>query len=114
LAASKLGGIQNANTAKDVANRVLDEASLSEADRGGIFILLVPKLNTDGRAGKALYRKALAHVILKEEEEAEADLIEANKIVKDDKAILAELERVRQVRQAVKAKQKAQFKKMFS
>lgn len=63
---------------------------------------------------KALYRRALARAALKEEEEAEADLVEANKLVKDDKAIIAELERIRQVRQAYKAKQKAQFKKMFA
>lgn len=63
---------------------------------------------------KALYRRALARIPLKEDEEAEADLVEANKLVKDDKAIVAELDRIRQARQAYKAKQKAQFKKMFS
>jgi peptidyl-prolyl isomerase D len=64
--------------------------------------------------GKALYRRALARVTLKEEEEAEADLVEANRLIKDDAAILGELERVRRVREAYKAKEKAKFKKLFS
>jgi len=93
----KLGGSENARTAKSVADRALGELFLSDSDQA-----------------KALYRRALARVILKEDEEAEADLVEANKLVKEDKAILSELERVRQARQAQKAKEKAKFKKMFS
>jgi hypothetical protein len=40
--------------------------------------------------------------------------VEANRLVKDDSVILAELERVRKAREDYKAKEKAKFKKMFS
>lgn len=115
LAALKLGGIENARTAKAVTDRALSEVSLSNADQGTIWSDLPHSTSMLMLfSAKALYRRALARVPLKEDEEAEADLIEANKLVKDDKAIIAELDRIQQVRQAYKAKQKAQFKKMFS
>lgn len=97
LAALKLGGGSNARTAKDLTDRALNGVNLSAADRG-----------------KALYRRALAHIALKEDDEAEADLVEANRLVKEDNAILGELEKVRKAREAFKAKEKAKFKKMFS
>ncbi|KAI0314682.1 cyclophilin-like domain-containing protein [Amylostereum chailletii] len=68
----------------------------------------------DGDRAKALYRQALAHVALREDEEAEEDLKAALKLAKDDKAIAGELERVRARRKEKVDKQKAAFKKMFS
>jgi len=64
-------------------------------------------------SAKGLYRRALAHVALKQEEEAEMDLVEATKLV-NDQAISSELERVRATRKAKKEREKAKFKKMFA
>lgn len=65
-------------------------------------------------SAKALYRRALAHVILKEEDEAEADLIAASQLVPEDQAITGELAKVRQRRKEKKEKEKKAFKKMFA
>ncbi|KAH9171820.1 cyclophilin-like domain-containing protein [Lactarius sanguifluus] len=74
--------------------------------------LALPKLSDSDRA-KALYRKGLAQVTLKEEEEAEKVLVEALSIAKDDKAISGELERLRQRKKAAREKEKAAYKRMF-
>ena len=63
---------------------------------------------------KAYYREALAHVILKEDEEAEEALVKAHNLVKDDKAILHELEQVRGRLRAKREKEKKAFKKLFA
>lgn len=63
---------------------------------------------------KALYRRALAHVVLKEDEEAEEDLVRANELVKDDKAILGELHKVRQREKDKKEKEKKAYKRLFA
>jgi peptidyl-prolyl isomerase D len=65
-------------------------------------------------AAKALYRQGLAQVALKEYEEAEKVLVESLSLAKDDKAIAAELERLRQRKKAQRDKEKAAFKKMFN
>lgn len=62
---------------------------------------------------KGLYRRALARIALKEEAEAESDLVGATKLV-NDPTILSELEKVRATRKANKEREKARFKKMFS
>jgi len=95
LAAIKLAGQVNLRTAISLTNRAT-RVALSDADRG-----------------KALYRRALAHIALKEEEEAESDLVEATKLV-NDPAISSELEKVRETRKANKEREKAKFKKMFA
>lgn len=64
-------------------------------------------------SAKALYRRALAQIALKQEEEAEKDLIEANKLVNDQK-ISSELERVRATRKANKELERAKFKRLFA
>jgi peptidyl-prolyl isomerase D len=64
-------------------------------------------------AAKALYRQGLAKVTLKEEEEAEKVMIEAHSLAKDDKAIAAELESIRQRKKAQRDKERAAYKKMF-
>jgi peptidyl-prolyl isomerase D len=63
---------------------------------------------------KALYRRALAHIILKDEEQAEKDLVKASKLVPGDDAISGELSKLKQRMKAEKDKQKASFKKLFS
>ncbi len=63
---------------------------------------------------KALYRRALARSIRKEDELAENDLVEANKVVPDDQAIASELGKVRQRKKEKRDKEKAAYKKMFS
>ncbi|KAF9653654.1 peptidyl-prolyl cis-trans isomerase Cpr7 [Thelephora ganbajun] len=95
LAAIKLAGPINLRTAISLANRAVGFA-LSDADRA-----------------KGLYRRALAHVALNEEEEAERNLVEATKLV-NDQAISSELEKVRATRKASKEREKAKFKKMFA
>ena len=63
---------------------------------------------------KAYYREALAHVVLKEDEEAEEALVKAHQLVKDDKAIIGELEKVRGRLREKREKEKKQFKKLFA
>ncbi|KAI0061130.1 hypothetical protein BV25DRAFT_1826989 [Artomyces pyxidatus] len=74
--------------------------------------VLVMQLNDADRA-KALYRQALAQIALKEEEEAEKDLVQALALAKDDKAISGELERLRLRKKEKRDKEKKAFKKMF-
>ena len=64
-------------------------------------------------AAKALYRQGLAQVILKEDGEAEKVIMEAHSLAKDDKAIAAELESIRQRKKAQRDKEKAAYRKMF-
>ncbi|KAL0945816.1 hypothetical protein HGRIS_012102 [Hohenbuehelia grisea] len=68
----------NAEIAVNNATRALDRLELNTADKA-----------------KALYRRALARVILKHEEETDKDLVEATKRVPDDQAIASELTKVR-------------------
>ncbi|KDR77002.1 hypothetical protein GALMADRAFT_246185 [Galerina marginata CBS 339.88] len=79
------------------ASRALDKLTLNDADKA-----------------KALYRRALAHVYLKDEEKAEQDLVEASRLVPEDAAIQGELSKIRQQRKEKREKEKKQFKKMFS
>jgi peptidyl-prolyl isomerase D len=64
-------------------------------------------------SAKGLYRRALARVGLKQEAEAEKDLVEATKLV-NDQAISAELEKVRAATKANKEREKAKFRKFFA
>jgi len=95
LGAIKLGGPIHSRTAVSLTNRAVGIA-LSDADRA-----------------KGLYRRALARVTLKEEAEAEKDLLEATKLV-NDQAISSELDKVRALRKANAEREKAKFKKMFA
>ncbi|CAE6480529.1 unnamed protein product [Rhizoctonia solani] len=74
---------------------------------------LKPEIGASDK-GKAYYRRALAHVLHHEEDEAEADLHEALKIVPDDNAIKAELARVQQKKKEKREKEKKAFKGLFS
>ncbi|KAJ7285895.1 peptidyl-prolyl cis-trans isomerase [Mycena rebaudengoi] len=86
-----------ANTAVKCASRALTTLKLNPADQA-----------------KALYRRALAHSILKDEEAAEKDLSDALAIVPDDKAIAGELTKIKQRRKEKRDKEKKAFSKMFA
>ncbi|EMD36826.1 hypothetical protein CERSUDRAFT_114733 [Gelatoporia subvermispora B] len=96
LAALKAGGPANANIALASTDRAL-EMELNDADKA-----------------KALYRRALAHAALKEDDNAEQDLVQASQLVKDDKAILGELEKVRQRKREQREKERKAYKKLFA
>ncbi|KAJ6588114.1 peptidyl-prolyl cis-trans isomerase [Mycena capillaripes] len=87
----------NASIAVQAASRAFSTLKLSPADKA-----------------KALYRRALAHAILKDEEAAEKDLVDALAIVPDDTAIAAELATIRKRKKEKRDKEKAAFKKMFA
>ncbi|KAI0942917.1 hypothetical protein AcV7_002202 [Taiwanofungus camphoratus] len=97
LSALRAGGTANAAIAIKATDRALENMELNDADKA-----------------KALYRRALAHVVLKEDEEAEEDLVRANELVKDDKAILGELHKVRQREKDKKEKEKKAYKRLFA
>ncbi|KAF9531075.1 cyclophilin-like domain-containing protein [Crepidotus variabilis] len=87
----------NAMTAIGNTTRALNKLQLNDADKA-----------------KALYRRALAHAVMKEESNAEADLKVASALVPSDAAITAELEKIRQARKDKKDKEKKAYKKLFS
>lgn len=88
--------LQQYNGAKDSANRALEIAKISDAEKA-----------------KAYYRKGLAEIGLKDDDEAIKDLAEALKLVPGDPAITKELITVK-TRSAEKAKkEKEAFKKFF-
>ena len=51
---------------------------------------------------------------MKEDDDAEEDLVQASQLVKDDKAILGELEKVRQRKRELREKERKAFKKLFA
>lgn len=96
--------------------RAIDRLQLSDTDKGAV---ISKKKEDNSRAkssffpAKALYRRALARSGLKSEDEAEADLIQANQLVPSDQAILAELAKVREHKKQRREKEKKAFKKLF-
>lgn len=78
------------------------------------FSRTVPFMSDMLLSAKAHYRRALGHVALNEDDEAEADLIKARELVSGDAAINAELEKVRQRKKEKRDKEKKVFKKLFS
>jgi peptidyl-prolyl isomerase D len=106
----------NAHTGIDCATRALDRMTLNKADRGECHLRVFcdSPNNAFAALAKAFYRRALAHVILKEEDAAESDLIAANELVPEDQAITNELAKVKQRRKEKKEKEKKAFKKMFA
>jgi len=106
---------KHARTAMKYCSRVLEmhysaEQPLPKAKEGltGCY----KELTKDERA-KALYRRALAEVIVQETEASLSDLMEAHKLVPSDQAIKKELERVRLQIDNQRKKQRAAFGKMF-
>jgi peptidyl-prolyl isomerase D len=68
---------------------------------------------SDKDKAKALYRRGLAHVRLRDEDSAIKDLEEAKKLAPEDKAVISELTAVKKVAAARLAKEKAAYKKFF-
>ncbi|KAH8102044.1 peptidyl-prolyl cis-trans isomerase Cpr7 [Cristinia sonorae] len=97
LSALRAGGSANAHIAISSTTRALERLELNTADQA-----------------KAYYRRALAHGVLKEDDQAEADLVKASTLVPTDQAILAELEKVRLRKKEKREKEKKAFKKMFA
>ncbi|KAG8836173.1 peptidyl-prolyl cis-trans isomerase cpr6 [Serendipita sp. 399] len=80
------------------ASRVLDMSSISDTEKA-----------------KALYRRGQAHVLKKEEDEAEADLSAADALLGGkDAALRGELEKVRLRRKEKRDKEKKAFRALFS
>jgi peptidyl-prolyl isomerase D len=105
----------NANVAVKNATRALDTLELNTSDKGMISILSILNIISDLLSvAKALYRRALASAVLKEEVNAEKDLVEASSLVPDDKAIAGELAKLRQRRKEKREKERKAFKKMFA
>jgi peptidyl-prolyl isomerase D len=77
-------------------------------------VLATPNLSTAEKT-KALYRRGQAHVLTKEEDEAEKDLSQADNLLGgSDAALKAELERVRQKRKEKREKEKKAYRGLFS
>ena len=96
LASIKAGGSQNARTAVSLTTRALNR-QLSVTDKG-----------------KALYRRALGHLALNDEDQAEQDLVSAKEIVPQDESVEKELTKVRTLKKEKRDKEKAKYKKMFA
>jgi peptidyl-prolyl isomerase D len=84
-----------------------------DAERSAASALAVSGI-TDAEKGKALYRRGLALIKLKDEDEAIKSLEEARKVVPGDTAIVNELNAVKKQAAARVAKEKAAYKKFFS
>ncbi|KAF8324019.1 40 kDa cyclophilin [Clavulina sp. PMI_390] len=78
-----------------------------------VLALTNPALSATDQ-GKALYRRALAQVALQEEEDAEKDLVAALNVVPGDKAIEAELQKVKAKKKEKRDKEKKAFRGLFS
>jgi peptidyl-prolyl isomerase D len=121
LAALKApGGPAGARIAINATNSTLALPMLSDADHGMYWLQTVrvgghlPWLYClPTPAAKALYRQGLALVALKEDGEAEKLILVALSLAKDDKAIAAELESIRQRKKVKRDKERAAYKKMF-
>lgn len=69
---------------------------------------------TDAEKAKALYRRAIAEVALKDEVSALQDLQEANKLVPNDPAVVKELAQVKKSTAERAKKEKAAYSKAFA
>uniref|UniRef100_A0A7N9CM27 Peptidyl-prolyl cis-trans isomerase D n=1 Tax=Macaca fascicularis TaxID=9541 RepID=A0A7N9CM27_MACFA len=83
-------------------------------NRSFIFRRAIQALEIDPSNTKALYRRAQGWQGLKEYDQALADLKKAQEIAPEDKAIQAELLKVKQKIKAQKDKEKAVYAKMFA
>ena len=69
---------------------------------------------TDAEKAKALFRRAVAEIGLKDEDAALKDLEEANKLVPGDAAVVKELALVKKAAAERAKKEKAAYSKFFS
>jgi peptidyl-prolyl isomerase D len=77
-------------------------------------VLNIPEITPAERA-KALYRRGLAYVAFKQDEEAEADLVEADKLLGSaDAALKAELDKVRTRRRENRERERRAFRGLFT
>ncbi|KAI0012292.1 cyclophilin-like domain-containing protein [Xylariaceae sp. FL0662B] len=86
--------------------------SWEDAERSAASALAVPAIS-DAERAKALYRRGVALVNLKDEDAAIAALEEAKKLVPTDAAVVKELDTVKKQAAARLAKEKAAYKKFF-
>lgn len=84
-----------------------------EAERSAAAALNVPGVS-DAEKAKALYRRGVALIHLKDEDAAIAALEQAKKLVPGDAAITKELDTVKKQAAARLAKEKAAYKKFFA
>ena len=99
----------NSNSAL-LSNKLKDFA---EGLRSASAALDVPAI-TDSEKAKALYRRAIAEIGLKDEDGALKDLEEANGLVPGDAAVIKELSEVKKKAQERAKKEKAAYSKFFS
>ena len=97
-----------ARKAQDYATSALEH----DAEPSAEVIRPVRKFKPEERA-KALYRRGMARVVLKDFDTAAADLEEALKLVPGDAGIQNELASAKKQQEAARSKQKAAFSKMF-
>jgi peptidyl-prolyl isomerase D len=115
LVATKTSPKPNARAAIKAASRALGmhKASADELEEAanrfpGCYTTLKPE-----ERAKALYRRAVAHVAVKEEDEALKDLEAAAQLVPADAAIKKELVAVKARKEERKKKERAAYGKMF-
>ncbi|OAA51135.1 cyclophilin D [Beauveria brongniartii RCEF 3172] len=87
--------------------------SWAECQRSASAALAATGEVKDADRAKALYRRGVAHVHLKDEEAAVKDLEEAHKLAPGDGLIVSELNSVKTKATARAAKEKAAYKKFF-
>ncbi|BGP38944.1 peptidyl-prolyl cis-trans isomerase cpr6 [Rhodotorula kratochvilovae] len=107
LAALKVGGSSAATQGVKAASRALRLDGDPEETP-------MAKRLSEGEKAKALYRRAMARLVLKEEKEAVEDLEEAAKLQPEDAAIRKELAAAKQRIEERKKRARAAFGKMFS
>ena len=89
-------------------------AALQVTIQSASRVLNIPEITPAERA-KALYRRGLAYAAFKQDEEAEADLVEADKSLGGRDAVLkAELEKVQTRRKEKREKEKKAFRGLFT
>ncbi|KAG9010307.1 peptidyl-prolyl cis-trans isomerase cpr6 [Tulasnella sp. JGI-2019a] len=69
---------------------------------------------SDTDKGKALFRRGVAKIALKDEDEAYADLVEANKLVPGDESLKKEMMKLKAKQKEKRDKEKKAFKNLFS
>ncbi|CAI7595890.1 unnamed protein product [Penicillium pancosmium] len=97
LLANKLGQFSNAKTWAGYALKVADTAATKDSDKAKVY-----------------YRRALAYVGLKEEDNALKDLTEASKLAPTDAGITNEIAKVKKAVKDREAKDKKAAQKFFS
>ena len=117
LAAIKVQPKFTSNSVIAVTNttRALNNLQLSDVDKGTCFVsTLCCFCNFMSFPAKALYRRALAHLAMGQEDKAEVDLSAAAQLAPNDANIANELKRIRQAKKDLKEKEKKAYKKFFA